>query len=124
MVTLALRINTEDTTPSYEQICRQITEGAVSGRLPVGTKLPTVRGLATDLGVAPGTVAKAYTQLEAAGVVQGRGRTGTFVSAGDSEAGGLAEAAARAFVERTRHLGRDAEELLAIVRAALTNSMN
>lgn len=117
-----LRIDARDSTPAYEQICRQVTQGAVTGSIPVGTKLPTVRGLATDLGVAPGTVAKAYTQLEAAGVVQGRGRAGTFVSAGGSETGDLAEQAARDFAERTRHLGRTPDQLLAIVRAALDNT--
>ncbi len=121
-MTVALRIDTEDSTPPYEQICRQIAEAAADGRMPVGTKLPTVRGLATDLAVAPGTVAKAYTQLESAGVVQGRGRAGTFVSAGSSEAGRLAEEAAREFAQRTRHLGRSPDDLLAMVRAALANS--
>ncbi len=120
-MTVALRIDTEDSAPPYEQICRQIAEAATDGRMPVGTKLPTVRGLATGLGVAPGTVAKAYTQLEAAGVVQGRGRAGTFVSAGGTGTGDLAEEAARDFAQRTRHLGRTTEELVAIVRAALTN---
>lgn len=114
-----LRIDTEDPTSAYEQICRQIAEGAADGSLPVGTRLPTVRGLATDLGVAPGTVAKAYTQLEEAGVVQGRGRSGTFVSASAGSAKTQAAHAAATFAHTTRHLGQSTEDLVGIVRAAL-----
>lgn len=117
----ALRIDAGDAAPPYEQICRQIVEGAAAGDLPVGTKLPTVRGLAADLGVAPGTVAKAYTQLEEAGVVQRRGRSGTFVSASGDSSREQAAVAAADFVRRTRHLGLDGEQLLALVRAALLN---
>ncbi|MDQ2850974.1 GntR family transcriptional regulator [Dermatophilaceae bacterium Sec6.4] len=116
-----LRIDPGDTASPYEQICRQIVAGTTAGELPPGTRLPTVRALATGLGVAPGTVAKAYTRLEQAGVVQGRGRAGTFISAGSQESGALAVQAARTFAEQTRDLGLGADELLAIARAALEN---
>lgn len=119
---LDLRIDNTDSAAPYEQICRQIVTGTNDGSLPVGSKLPTVRALATELGVAPGTVAKAYTHLERAGVVQGRGRAGTFISAGGDRSGALAVDAARDFAEQTRHLGLSTEDLLAIVRAALENS--
>jgi DNA-binding transcriptional regulator YhcF (GntR family) len=50
------------------------------GSLAPGSRLPTVRALAEDLGLAANTVAKAYRALEDAGLVQGRGRQGTFVA--------------------------------------------
>lgn len=117
-----LRIDPRDSAAPYEQICRQIVAGTAGGSLPIGTKLPTVRALANQLGVAPGTVAKAYTQLEQAGVLEGRGRAGTFISAGGDRSGVLAVDAAREFAEQTRHLGLGTDELLAIVRGALENS--
>lgn len=117
-----LRIDAHDSAAPYEQICRQIVAGTTDGSLPVGSKLPTVRALATELGVAPGTVAKAYTQLEQAGVVEGRGRAGTFISAGGDRSSVIAVDAARHFAAQTRHLGLGSDALLAIVRAALENA--
>lgn len=68
------------TTPPYEQVRRQIALAASSGTLPPGTRLPSVRALAADLGIAPGTVARAYKELEAAGVVVTAGRRGTVIA--------------------------------------------
>lgn len=66
--------------PPYEQIRAQISSLISLGELPTGSKLPTVRALATDLGVASGTVARAYKELEAAGLVTSRRRAGTVVN--------------------------------------------
>ena len=57
-------VDTAGTEPPYEQVRRQIAEGAATGALAAGHKLPTVRQLATDLGLAANTVAKAYRALE------------------------------------------------------------
>ncbi len=116
---MKLRIDASDATPPYEQLCRQIVAATADGTLAVGTRLPSVRALADELGLAPGTVAKAYTQLEVAGVAEGRGRSGTFVRSGDSREAQAAQAAAD-FARRTAQLGLPAHHLLAIVRAALT----
>ena len=62
------------------QLREQITAAAVAGSLPAGTKLPTVRALADQLGLAPNTVAKAYRELENAGVIETRGRAGSYVA--------------------------------------------
>ncbi|GFN02825.1 hypothetical protein Smic_13810 [Streptomyces microflavus] len=60
----------------YEQLRTQLSELARSGVLPVGHRLPTVRGFAEELGLAANTVAKAYRALEADGVIETRGGTG------------------------------------------------
>ncbi|WP_216382263.1 GntR family transcriptional regulator [Arcanobacterium phocae] len=67
--------------PPYEQIINQIVAGIRSKQLLAGTRLAPVRHLAVELGVSPGTIARAYKDLETAGIVQTRGRNGTFVSA-------------------------------------------
>ncbi|MGW2436607.1 GntR family transcriptional regulator [Streptomyces goshikiensis] len=97
----------------YEQLRTQIAEAARAGRLPVGYKLPTVRGLAEELGLAANTVAKAYRALEGDGVIETRGRNGTFVAAAGDFAAREAAAAAQAYAERARRLGLSFEEATA-----------
>ena len=81
------------------------------GRLEPGCRLPTVRDLAAQLGLAPGTVARAYHQLELDGSIQGRGRLGTFVVDEPPHSEPLLERrrrlteAARRFAAETRQLG-------------------
>lgn len=67
-------------TAPYEQIRLQIASLITLGELPAGSKLPTVRALAIDLGVAVGTVARAYKELEAEGLITSRRRAGTVVN--------------------------------------------
>lgn len=105
--------------PPYQQICDQVAARIESGELAVGARLPSVRGLAAELRIAPGTVAKAYTQLEIAGLVEGRGRAGTRVAAGGDSTRALAATAAADFAARVHQLGLPHEELLRIVRAAI-----
>ncbi|MFC9297320.1 GntR family transcriptional regulator [Streptomyces sp. NPDC057011] len=103
----------------YEQLRAQIADRARSGRLPAGFKLPTVRGLAEELGLAANTVAKAYRALEADGVIETRGRNGTFVAAAGEGAAREAAAAAQAFAERVHRLGLSEPEALAAAADAL-----
>ncbi|MET9625720.1 GntR family transcriptional regulator, partial [Streptomyces sp. NPDC006464] len=103
-MTLRINVDTGATTAPYEQLRAQISERARSGALPVGYKLPTVRGLAEDLGLAANTVAKAYKALEADGVIETRGRHGTFVAAAGDAADRLAAAAAAGYAEEARRL--------------------
>ncbi|WP_210574694.1 GntR family transcriptional regulator [Streptomyces sp. GESEQ-4] len=116
---MTLKIHIDDSAPPYEQVRAQISEQARAGVLPVGYRLPTVRGLAESLGLAANTVAKAYRTLEADGVIETRGRNGTFVAAAGSAAEREAAAAAQAYVERVRRLGLGEEEALAAVRDAV-----
>ncbi|MEV6400883.1 GntR family transcriptional regulator [Streptomyces sp. NPDC051907] len=104
-MTLKIVIDTESATAPYEQLRAQISQQARSGRLPVGYKLPTVRGLAEELGLAANTVAKAYRALESDGVIETRGRNGTFVAAAGDAAAREAALAAAAFAEHARRLG-------------------
>ncbi|MFE2241621.1 GntR family transcriptional regulator [Streptomyces sp. INR7] len=103
----------------YEQLRAQIAARARSGKLPVGFKLPTVRGLAEELGLAANTVAKAYRALEADGVIETRGRNGTFVAAAGEGAAREAASAAQAFAERVHRLGLTEAEAIAAATAAL-----
>jgi DNA-binding transcriptional regulator YhcF (GntR family) len=105
--------------PPSEQIRAQIAAAATSGEAPVGTKLPTVRKLAEDLGLAVNTVAKAYRELEAAGVVETRGRAGTVVAASGDRT--LAEAArvAASYASRAKALGLSQGQARSIVETAL-----
>jgi DNA-binding transcriptional regulator YhcF (GntR family) len=103
----------------YEQVRAQIAEQARTGRLPAGFKLPTVRGLAQELGLAANTVAKAYRTLEADGVIETRGRHGTFVAAAGEGPAREAAAAAQTYAARAHHLGLTEAEALAAATEAL-----
>jgi GntR family transcriptional regulator len=74
-----IEVDPESTVPPYEQVRTRIASLAASGELAAGAKLPTVRHLAAELGLAVNTVARAYRELEADGVVVTDGRRGTFV---------------------------------------------
>ena len=112
-------MDARSTTAPYEQLRAQISESARSGELPVGYKLPTVRGLAEDLGLAANTVAKAYKALEADGVIETRGRNGTFVAAASDAASRLAATAAAAYATEAHRLGLTRDEAGAAVKDAL-----
>jgi GntR family transcriptional regulator len=77
---MILRVDTTSAVPPYEQIRSQIATMTAAGILPVGQRLPTIRQLAADLGLARGTIARAYRELEQGGSIRSRGRHGTFVA--------------------------------------------
>lgn len=99
-----LQVDPESGTPLFDQLRVAVIEASRDGRLPAGTRLPTVRQLAGQLGLAVNTVARAYRELEAAGVVQTRGRQGTFVAGADAADAAMA-AAARVYADAARALG-------------------
>jgi DNA-binding transcriptional regulator YhcF (GntR family) len=100
----------------YEQVREQIRAQVAAGELTPGTKLPPVRRLAGDLGLAPNTVARAYRELEALGVIETRGRAGSVVSGPGVEQ--AARLAAHEYAERLRALGVSRDEGLELVRRA------
>ncbi len=105
--------------PPYEQVRSQLATQINDGTLAVGTKLPTVRQLAADLGLAANTVARAYRELEDAGLVDTRGRAGTFVSATGDRSRAAAAKAAREYAATAKALGLSRDEALRIVTAAI-----
>lgn len=122
---IALRIDTTAAEPPYEQIRAQVVELIASGELLPGTRLPTVRQLAADLGLAANTVARAYRELEQAGAVVTARRAGTRVATppdsgdyADADAHRV-DAAADAYVATIRRLAVDDEAASAAVRRAL-----
>lgn len=119
---MILEVDASDPTPVYEQIRGQVVDMVVAGTLSAGTRLPTIRQLATDLGLAKGTVAKAYETLLRDGVVRSAGRNGTVVA--DDQLPALAdrdahlEEAARSYAVRVRQLGVDTEQAVEVFERA------
>ena len=111
-----ISVDPESPVAPYEQVREQLRARVESGELAPGTKLPTVRGLATDLGLATNTVARAYRELEVLGLIETRGRAGSVVSGHGAEQ--AARQAAHDYVERVRALGTSEDEALELVRRA------
>ncbi|ULE31443.1 GntR family transcriptional regulator [Mycobacterium sp. IDR2000157661] len=101
----------------FDQLRTQIIDGVRDGRLPPGTRLPTVRELAGRLGLAVNTVARAYRELEAAGILETRGRFGTFVARADPADAAMASAAHN-FVSAAKALGVGKTEALRYIDTA------
>ncbi|HEY2448644.1 MAG TPA: GntR family transcriptional regulator [Mycobacterium sp.] len=112
-----LRVDGQAGRPLFDQLRNQIIEAIRAGTLPPGARLPTVRELAADLGLAVNTVARAYRELEVAGVVETRGRFGTFVARADPSDSAMA-AAASAYLDVARGLGLGKAEALRYLDAA------
>ncbi len=115
-----VRVDPGGVKPLFDQLRTQIIEGVRDGRLPPGTRLPTVRELAGQLKMAVNTVARAYRELESDGVIETRGRNGSIVLASGDSIHRSVEAAARRYAEVVAQLGFDREAAVAIVTAALT----
>jgi DNA-binding transcriptional regulator YhcF (GntR family) len=114
-----IAIDAGSPVPPYEQVRVQLARQIGDRTLAVGTRLPTVRRLATDLGLAVNTVARAYRELEEAGLIATRGRAGTFVAAAGDRGRQRALRGAQEYAALVRSLGIDGDEALDIVRAAL-----
>jgi DNA-binding transcriptional regulator YhcF (GntR family) len=118
-VSLLPAINPESPVPPFEQVRSAIAAQIADERLVVGTRLPTVRGLAAELGLAVNTVARAYRELEVSGLVETHGRAGTVVTAAGSASRGRLQRAAQRYAEAARSSGLSSAEALDIVHAAL-----
>ena len=77
---MQIHISTSDGVPIYLQIVNQVKYMAAAGQLVPGEELPPIRTLAERLVVNPNTVARAYRELEAEGVVEKRRTAGTYIS--------------------------------------------
>lgn len=108
--------------PPFEQLRSQLADAIRSGLLQPGTRLPTVRQFAGDLGIAPNTVAKTYKALESENLVRGQGRRGTLVadaaSLPDTRRFDLLAAAASRYLAEAQRLGVSPDGAIEVVRAA------
>src|SRR3954470_4925468 len=116
-MSLVITLDQQSPDPPFEQVRAAFERRIESGELAAGVRIPTVRRLADDLGIAANTVARAYRELEQAGLIETRGRAGSFVSGAGLERD--ARAAAAAYAERVRALGLDPDEESRLVRRAL-----
>ncbi|MDN4480093.1 GntR family transcriptional regulator [Demequina muriae] len=116
---MLVTLSADSGTPPYEQIRGQVIAAVQAGTLAPGAKLPPVRRLAQELGLAVNTVARAYRELEADGVVETRGRNGTVVSPHGDATARAAQQAALAYVATVRRLGLPDDESRALVDDAL-----
>ena len=121
-MTLELRLDPDDPTPPYEQLRRQLADLITAGRLAPGDRLPPLRQLAGDLGVAVGTVARTYRELEQDGRLVSRRGGGTRVAAGRPAATDrrrLLAGMTHEFVGRARGLGFSDDEIVKALGGAL-----
>jgi DNA-binding transcriptional regulator YhcF (GntR family) len=112
-------VDPSSTVPPFEQLRVQVIDAVRTGSLAAGSKLPTVRALAAQLGLAANTVARAYRELEGDGVIETRGRLGSFIAATGDVTHQQAQWAAIAYADRIRQLGVPADEALGLARDAL-----
>ena len=81
-----ISVNFRDPRPIYEQIKDNLRRLIVTGLLPTGSKLPSVREMASDLAINPSTIQRAYRELEAEGYISSQPGKGSFVCDGDQAA--------------------------------------
>ncbi|HEU4560920.1 MAG TPA: Clp protease N-terminal domain-containing protein [Longimicrobium sp.] len=120
---LGIRIDDASDRSIYEQIVGQVQEAAATGRARPGERLPSVRALADELDIAPGTVARAYAELERLGVVATDGARGTRIAERPAaESANIVDLAGliRPVVVAAYHQGATAADL----RAALDRAMH
>jgi DNA-binding transcriptional regulator YhcF (GntR family) len=115
-----LEIDPAAALPPYEQLRQQVTAHVLGGGLTVGDRLPSIRQLANDLGLAVGTVGRAYRELEADGVVTTHGRHGTVVQGPPDHAAPSSDLirAARSYAVHASQTGASLEDALTAVRIA------
>ncbi|WP_309074098.1 GntR family transcriptional regulator [Paenarthrobacter sp.] len=127
-MTAGITLDLSDPVPPYEQIRRQLSSLIAVGVLQPGSRLPTVRSLAADLGIAAGTVARAYKELEQSGLIESRRRNGTIVVGPPQPtlavAGGDAAviAAVDDLIRTSRDVGIGDESLVDLLRGRLAQT--
>lgn len=119
-MSFVVSVAVESAVPPYEQVRGQIASGIRTGALATGERLPTIRALAADLGLSVNTVARAYTELEAEGLVVSRRRTGTIVTSTPLNPSLEAvRVLARELVDSARRDGVDGATVVALIYEAL-----
>jgi GntR family transcriptional regulator len=110
-----ITVDVSSPVPPFEQLRQQLHDRIVDGTLAAGSRLPTIRQLATDLHLAAGTVARAYAELESAGLVETNRSKGTRVRA-SSATDEAVRAAADRYVQVAKANHLELAEALALVR--------
>src|SRR3954468_2824104 len=118
---MQIQISASDGVPIYQQIVSQVRYLVAAGRLQPGEELPPIRVLAEQLTVNPNTVARAYLELERAGIVTKRHGSGTYVSETRSslpakEKTKILTRRADALLADARHLEVDLSEVIKLLR--------
>lgn len=118
---MLVSIDTTSPVPVYEQLRSQLQRLIVSGQVPAGTRLPTIRQLAADLGLASATVSRVYELLANDGWVVGAGRRGTLVQhhSADNTADLEVHRAVEHLALIARQLGLDRPALIDLLDKAL-----
>lgn len=122
-----IQIRPRSDVPIYRQISDGVRMAVSTGRLQIGDELPSVRGMAVRLRVNPNTVARAYRDLEAQGVLETRRGRGTYIGrrAGRGSKRGaqaVIEARAGEFIEVSRQGGMSDEEIVKVLQHQLTKN--
>lgn len=115
---VSLAIDPASAVPAFRQLHDAVVNAVRDGRLVPGQQLPTVRALAAAQGLAPNTVAKAYRSLEEAGIIEGRGRAGTFVRLGDDPVAAAGHQIALDAAAAFTRLGIDVDRAARLLREA------
>jgi DNA-binding transcriptional regulator YhcF (GntR family) len=118
-----LEVDSRSPVPPYEQLRQHVTALVLAGELGHGDRLPSIRQLANDLGLAGGTVARAYRELESDGIVTTHGRHGTVVEGPPHRPAPPAELldAARSYADRASRSGASLDDALVAVRVAFAS---
>ena len=114
-----ISIDMSSAIPPFEQVRSQLAALISAGILTPGTRLPTVRDLAADLGIAVGTVTRAYRELETLGLVTSRRRIGTVIAEGAPELVEPLKSAVDRLIEAADATNTPDEDVIAIVQGAL-----
>jgi DNA-binding transcriptional regulator YhcF (GntR family) len=119
MTGICLTVDLSAAEPPYEQVRRQIAGYIATGALREGDRLPAIRALAGELGLAANTVARAFKELEAAGLIRTRRRTGTVVLApGGNTVDATLRRSAGGYAAAARQAGLSETEAVDLFRAA------
>src|SRR5687767_2717559 len=118
---MQIHITSNDGVPIYMQIVNQVKHLVASGRLSAGDEIPPIRGLAEQLVVNPNTVARAYLELERAGVVTKRHGAGTYIAEpartmGQRDRVKILRPRVDALATEARHLGVELGDVIKLLR--------
>lgn len=120
---MIIELDPGSSEPPYTQLKASIMRLVATGELVTGARLPTIRQLAGDLDLAPNTVARAYRELEAEGILRSSGRRGTVVAAAPNvqQAVGAIADDLDDVLRRARRLGLDPTTIVAMVTRSLSH---